>query len=55
LKWWRAAEVVKVEKTVVSGTPGISRITTSHIEKTKSHVADALPPNSPHKRFQQKD
>jgi IS1 family transposase len=27
------AEVVKVEKTVVSGMPDISRITTSHIEK----------------------
>ena len=27
------AEVVKVEKTIVSGTPDVSRITTSHIEK----------------------
>ena len=27
------AEVVKVERTIVSGTPDISRITTSHIEK----------------------
>ena len=27
------AEVVKVERTVVSGTPDVTRITTSHIEK----------------------
>jgi IS1 family transposase len=27
------AEVVKVEKTVISGTPDVSRITTSHVEK----------------------
>jgi len=27
------ADVVKVEKTVVSGMPDVSRITTSHIEK----------------------
>src|SRR5208282_3041097 len=27
------AEVVKVERTIVSGTPDVSRITTSHIEK----------------------
>ena len=27
------AEVVKVERTIVSGTPDVARITTSHIEK----------------------
>lgn len=31
--WYSPAEVIKTEKTIVSGMPDVNRISTSHVEK----------------------